>query len=141
MVKVEAVPPGRLIHALKEGKPSLPSMVGYAGVLMMDSLRRGAVGVQPGCSFTEIYKLIWDAFQRGDVAGADGLHTRLLPYISYWMTEIELLIHTEKIILKRRGIIRSEHCRAPGRVLDRRELELIDRFMSEFEMFLLNVGD
>ena len=67
-VKVESTPPGALITALAAQNPSLSSVVGYAGVQLIDAMRRGAVGVQPGSSFVEIYLDIWSAWQ-------DGRHT------------------------------------------------------------------
>ncbi|RXS84885.1 dihydrodipicolinate synthase family protein [Streptomyces sp. TM32] len=131
-VKVEAAPPGRLIAALAAGERPLPSLVGYAGLHLPDALRRGAVGVQPGCSFTELYVECWRRWQHGDEAGAVDLHTRLLPYLSYWMQHVELIVAVEKEISVRRGWFASAHCRAPGHRLDEEELRMIDRFCAEF---------
>ena len=59
-VKVETQPPGRYVSQLVErSQGRLKSLVGYAGVQMPDVLARGAVGIQPGCSFTEIYIELW----------------------------------------------------------------------------------
>jgi 4-hydroxy-tetrahydrodipicolinate synthase len=132
MVKVESVPPGAFIEALRHCQPALPAMVGYAGVMMIDALRRGAVGVQPGCSAIEIYQAIWQLWERGDFEEAEALHRRLLPYIAYWMQEVELIIQVEKTITMQRGIIGDDHCRSPGRVLDTEERLAITRFLSEF---------
>ncbi|MFJ4911599.1 dihydrodipicolinate synthase family protein [Streptomyces sp. NPDC088726] len=131
-VKVESAPPGRLIAALAAGPRPLPSLVGYAGLQLPDALRRGAAGVQPGCSFTELYTGIWELWERGDEAGAVALHTRMLPYLSYWMQNVELIIAVEKEISVRRGWFASAHCRAPGYRLDGEELGMIDRFCAEF---------
>lgn len=134
MVKVESVPPGRLIAALAAtdgpGRP-LPAMVGYAGLQMIDALRRGAVGVQPGCSFTELYVEIWRLWTI-DQDAAVALHTRLAPYLSYWMQGVELIVAVEKEISRRRGWFGSAHCRAPGYRLDAEELTMIDRFCAGF---------
>jgi 4-hydroxy-tetrahydrodipicolinate synthase len=132
MVKVESTPPGRLIADLAAGDPPLPALVGYAGVQLPDALRRGAVGVQPGCSFTEVYLEVWRAWEAGEHERALEVHRRLLPYISYWMQNVELIVQAEKTILARRGIIASERCRAPGWTLDREERGMIDRFLEEF---------
>lgn len=130
-VKVESAPPGRLISALK-----LPSLVGYAGLQLPDALRRGAVGVQPGCSFTEIYQEIWLRWTSGDEPAALALHTALLPCLSYWMQHVELVVAAEKAVSVRRGWFASDHCRAPGWTLDTEELAMVDRFMVEFEEYL-----
>lgn len=132
LVKVESTPPGALIAALRALDPPLPSVVGYAGVQLPDAVRRGAVGVQPGCSFVEIYVEIWKRFESGDQAGALELHRRLLPYISYWMLDPELIVAAEKLISVRRGLFEDAHCRAPAHELDSEEAAMVDRFLAEF---------
>lgn len=131
-VKVESTPPGQLISALGEAAPQLSCVVGYAGVQLVDALRRGAVGVQPGCSFPELYVRVCDLWARGEEDAAAAEHARLLPYISYWMQSVELIIAAEKEISRRRGWIPTGVCRAPARALDAEELRMIDRFFDEF---------
>ncbi|MYW02830.1 dihydrodipicolinate synthase family protein [Streptomyces sp. SID3343] len=140
MVKVESQPPHRLVAALGRGRRPLPAMVGYAGVQLPAALDAGAVGVQPGCSFVEIYQEIWRLHASGDPAAARGLHTRLLPYISTWMQHVELIVAAEKRVSVRRGWFGSDHCRAPGWALDRTELALVDRFVAEFAELLPGVA-
>jgi dihydrodipicolinate synthase/N-acetylneuraminate lyase len=134
LVKVEANPPGALIAAL--AGHGLPALVGYAGVQLPDAYRRGAVGVQPGCSFTEVYLEIWRRLAAGEAAAGYELHRRLLPYLSYWMLEVELIVAVEKLISVRRGWFASPHCRAPARALDAQEVAMVDRFLDEFGEFL-----
>jgi 4-hydroxy-tetrahydrodipicolinate synthase len=136
MVKIESTPPGRMIADLAAAEPPLPALVGYAGVQLPDALRRGAVGVQPGCSFTEVYVALWRAWESGERDQALDLHRRLLPYISYWMQHVELIVQAEKTILTRRGIIAGDRCRAPGWTLDREERTMIDHFLEEFAVLL-----
>ena len=79
-IKVETQPPGPFITALHEASQGhLPALIGYAGLQMPDALERGAAGIQPGCSFTEIYVELYRRFQAGDVAEMKRLHTHLLP--------------------------------------------------------------
>ncbi|MBB1153080.1 dihydrodipicolinate synthase family protein [Amycolatopsis dendrobii] len=136
LVKVESSPPGPLIAELAAGDPPIPAVEGYAGVQLPDAIRRGAVGTQPGCSFTEIYVEIWRRFEDGDDAGGDELHRRLLPYISYWMLDTERIIAAEKLISVRRGLFGSPYCRAPAHRLDAEDIRMIDRFLAEFREFL-----
>lgn len=131
-VKVESAPPGALIAALGRQEPPLTSVVGYAGVQLLDALRRGAVGVQPGCSFAELYLRVWDSWTAGDHEAATSLHARMLPYLSYWMQHVEIIIAAEKLISQRRGLIASAHCRAPAHTLDGEEVRMVDRFMADF---------
>jgi len=135
-IKVETQPPGRYVSQLVEhSQGRLKSLVGYAGVQMPDVLARGAVGIQPGCSFTEIYVDLWRLWT-SDQPAFVLLHNKLLPYITYWMQGIELIIKVEKVILKRRGIIASDYCRGQAYTLDQREQTQIDQFMSEFSEWL-----
>ncbi|GAA3513553.1 dihydrodipicolinate synthase family protein [Actinocatenispora rupis] len=132
MVKVESTPPGPFIADLARQDPVLPAMVGYAGVQLPDALRRGAVGVQPGCSFTELYVDVWELYAAGDEKAAFDLHRQFLPYISYWMLGSELIVAAEKLISQRRGLFRSAYCRAPAHRLDAEEVAMVDRFLAEF---------
>src|SRR6266511_193893 len=131
-IKVETQPPGRYVSQLAErSQGRLKSFVGYAGVQMPDVLARGAVGIQPGCSFTEIYVELSKRWQT-DKVEFKILHNKLLPYINYWMQGVELIIKAEKVILKRRGIIASDYCRSPAYVLDDAEQKQIDYFLNDF---------
>lgn len=138
-VKVESTPPGRLIAALADpagpGRP-LRSLVGYAGLQLVDALRRGASGVQPGCSFPELYLQIWADWHAGRTDRAVALHTTMTPYLAYWMQHVELIVAAEKEISRRRGWFASAHCRAPGHRLDAEELAMVDRFCAEFAEML-----
>jgi dihydrodipicolinate synthase/N-acetylneuraminate lyase len=134
LVKVESQPSGRYVSELEHASAgSLASLVGYAGVHLPDALRRGAVGVMPGCSFVEVYVELMRLWNDGDDAGFSRLHSRLLPYVGYWMQAVELIVQSEKTILRRRGFIANDHCRRPGYTLDDEELRLIDRFLEEFD--------
>lgn len=132
-LKVEAVPAGPMITALAAAKLPVTAIVGYGGVQLIDALRRGAVAVQPGCSFTELYVAIVRQWRAGQTAEAIALHTRLLPYLSYWMQGVNLIVAAEKRISWRRGLIPTDLCRSPRYALDRFEADMIDRFLAEFD--------
>lgn len=129
-VKAEAVPPGRLVAALRAAEPSVPAVVGYAGLQMVDAFERGAVGVQPGCSVTELYQAVWADLVGGRVEEARERHARLVPYLSYWMQGVELVVAAEKLISQRRGLVDTAVCRAPGHRLDDHEVAMVDRFLA-----------
>jgi 4-hydroxy-tetrahydrodipicolinate synthase len=136
-VKVEAQPPGPYVTQLRERSGgSLGTLVGYAGVQMPDALLRGAAGVQPGCSYTEVYVAIYECFQIGDIAGMYALHGALLPYIAYWMQSLELIVAAEKTVLQRRGIIATDYCRHPAYQFDSIENARFDAFLEEFRSYL-----
>lgn len=135
-IKVESSPPSRLISELASGEPAITVGIGYGGLHMVDAMRRGAVCVQPGCSFVEVYLAIWSAWCRGEQDLARRLHTRLLPYISYWMTNVELIVAAEKYISVERGLISTPVCRYPRWDLDKFELASIEQFLGDFRDLL-----
>lgn len=135
-IKVETQPPGRyLTQLIERSQGRLKALVGYAGVQMPDVLARGAAGIQPGCSFTEVYVELWRRWLTAS-ASFQALHEKLLPYISYWMQGVELIVKAEKVILQRRGLIASDYCRSPFYTLDAGELVQIEKFLHEFSEWL-----
>jgi 2-keto-3-deoxy-L-arabinonate dehydratase len=133
-IKVETQPPGKYVSEIITGsQQKLKALVGYAGIQMPDVLNRGAVGIQPGCSFSEIYVDLYGLYKAGKMDAFLRKFNELLPYISYWMQGVELIIKVEKYILFKRGIIESEYCRAPFYRLDQVELEMVDRFLEYFK--------
>lgn len=135
-IKVETQPPGRYVSQLIErSQGRLKALVGYAGVQMPDVLARGAVGIQPGCAFTEIYVELWRLWEIDKHAFLN-FHNKLLPYVNYWMQGVEIIIKVEKVILKNRGIIGSDYCRSPSYSLDELEHVQIESFMAEFVKWL-----
>ncbi len=131
-VKVEVQPPGSFIARLAQVAPRLQTLVGYAGVNMLDALARGASAIQPGSGFVEVYRAIWMHYAEGEEEAARRLYARLLPYLALWMQHPEYIIAVEKEILRRRGIIRSAYCRGARWTLDARDEQVIDRFLREF---------
>jgi dihydrodipicolinate synthase/N-acetylneuraminate lyase len=139
LVKVESIPPGSMISALRTHAPALRTLVGYAGLQLVDAWRRGAVGVQPGCSFTELYVRVWQLLDNGEEAAGERLHRRMLPYLSYWMQGVELIVAVEKLVSLRRGLVDDAYCRSPRHHLDAGEVTMVDRFLDEFGELLPEV--
>jgi len=77
-VKVEAMPPGRTASQFTELEPRLPCLVGFAGLYLPDSLARGAVGLQPGCSSIELYHRLWTLWEGVTSMGST-------TYIAVWL--------------------------------------------------------
>ena len=129
-VKVESSPPGPLISAITEGSGgAVECLVGSGGLQLPDGLRRGAVGVQPASGVADYYPHILEAFDRGDLDGAYALHAELLPLVNLLMQAIEPLNRMEKIVLRRRGIIAHDHCRATSYEPDDLMLAELERFV------------
>lgn len=131
MFKIEANPPIGYMQQLLLARETATVFVGYAGLYMLEALKIGGQGVMPGCSFAEIYQRIYALYQT-DRNAAGLLHQRLFRYISEWMTDCEYIIQVEKTILYQRGIIASDYCRHPGKVLSLRDRLRIAEFLREF---------
>jgi dihydrodipicolinate synthase/N-acetylneuraminate lyase len=129
-VKVESAPPGPLISAITEGSGgAVECLVGYGGLQLVDGLRRGAVGVQPGSGVADYYPHILRAFDEGDLEAAYALHADLLPLVNLLMQAIEPLNRMEKIVLEKRGIIAHDYCRAASYEPDGPMLAELNRFV------------
>jgi 4-hydroxy-tetrahydrodipicolinate synthase len=129
-VKEETMPSGHRITALSErAGSSVRAVFGGAGArYVLDELTRGAVGTMPACETTEVHVAMLAAWAAGDQSRARTLFERTLPLLSM---QAVFRWRLTKAILLRRGLIGSDHVRAPGPALDRfdeRELDiLLDR--------------
>jgi len=129
-VIVESQPPGPMISATTDDSGGMVKcLVGYGGLQILDALSRGAVGVQPASGVADYYPRILRAFEEGDLDGAYALHADLLPLINLLMQAIEPLNRLEKIILRKRGIIASDYCRATSYEPDECKLAEPNRFV------------
>jgi len=117
--KIENRPPGKTISRLleiTEGEAKV--FIGNAGFQLLEGLERGAIGAMPGCSMFDVYLKIYDAWKQGNRAEALHTHTALLAVLNHIRQNVEQIIQFEKLILKRRGVIRSDYCRRPGYASD-----------------------
>ena len=113
--KIECRPPGSYISkflGLTQNKAGV--FIGNAGFQIIECHLRGAIGAMPGCSMWDIYIDIWSACKRGDYAAATRTHTSLLGMLNHIRQDVEQIIHYEKRILHRRGLIATPHCRIPS---------------------------
>jgi 4-hydroxy-tetrahydrodipicolinate synthase len=127
--KIESAPnPLRVQEAVQQAGHLITVFGGSAGTYFVEELRRGAVGTMPWPSTPEIFVRIWDCWQAGDLNGArDVFERELLPLLRVSSTGVRLGHTVNKEILKRRGVIKSAHVRAPSDPLD----ELAERELTE----------
>ncbi|MEU2900875.1 dihydrodipicolinate synthase family protein [Streptomyces sp. NPDC001273] len=135
-VKVEARPPYRFIDALQQAECPVPAFAGTGGLYLVESLRLGACGVQPGSGFVEIYQAILKAWTAGREQEADDLYARLLTYLVGWANSQESMVAIEKRIAHRRGLLDHPDCRAPHQTPHTVEDTAIERFLAEFHPYL-----
>lgn len=112
--KIENRPPGPTISRLmelSEGRARI--FMGNAAFQMIESLGRGCVGLMPGASMTDLYRRAWDALLAGDRPEAVRLHNILLMVLNHIRQDVEMIIHFEKEILGRRGVLSAGGRREP----------------------------
>ena len=131
--KVEVQPPSQYIRdLLVSSSGRVQSLIGYQGLFAPEALAHGAIGIQPGPALTDCYVRLWDSLRASPPNHAP--YRSLLPYISYWMQNLELAIRVEKEILYRRGIIATSRCRQPSYELGEFDHGMIDAALREFDI-------
>lgn len=128
-VKEEAPPSGQRITRLTDlAGDALDAVFGGAGARhLIDELARGARGSMPACEITELHVAMLDRFEAGDETAARDLFERTLPLLSM---QAVFRWRLTKAVLKRRGLIASDHVRAPGPVLDRQDEAELDALLA-----------
>jgi dihydrodipicolinate synthase/N-acetylneuraminate lyase len=127
--KIESAPnPLKVQEAVQQAGHLITVFGGSAGTYFLEELARGGVGTMPWPSTPEVFVKIWDRWQAGDKAGArDTFERELLPILRVSSTGVRMGHTINKEILKRRGVIKSAHVRAPSDPLD----ALAERELSE----------
>ena len=127
--KIECKPAGKYISSLIDMLGDrIRVFAGNAGYQMLETFDRGAVGAMPGCSMFDLYLDIYDKYFAGDRTGAIEAHNFILPILNHIRQNVEEIIYFEKKILKNRGIIATDVCRAPRFATD----EEFERLFNEY---------
>lgn len=118
--KIESAPnPLRVEECVQQAGKLVTVFGGSAGTYFLEELRRGSVGTMPWPSTPEVFVKIWDQWQAGDKAGAlDTFERALQPILRVSSTGLRMGHAINKEILKRRGIFKTAHVRAPSDPLD-----------------------
>jgi dihydrodipicolinate synthase/N-acetylneuraminate lyase len=118
--KIESAPnPLKVQEAVQQAGHLITVFGGSAGTYFIEELRRGGVGTMPWPSTPEVFVKIWNLWQAGDTTGArDTFERELLPLLRVSSTGVRLGHTINKEILKRRGVIKNAHVRAPSDPLD-----------------------
>ena len=72
----------------------------------------------------------------GDREKAVALHNALLPILNHIRQDVDMIIHFEKKILARRGVISTGYCRHPEYVSDEETDALFEMYYKEIEPYL-----
>ena len=117
VIKLEDEPSPPKVGRLLAADPDLRILGGLGAIMLVEELRRGAVGTMTGFGFPELLVEIVRRFRSGDVAGAQATFHRIMPLIRF-ENQPGLNLAIRKHIYRRRGAIASERLRAPGPALD-----------------------
>ena len=135
--KIECKPAGPYISSFLNGAPAgVRVFAGNAGYQMLETFDRGAVGAMPGASMAKLYIDVYRAYMDGDMEKAVELHNALLPILNHIRQNVEEIIHYEKLILYRRGVIASAYCRHPGFASDEERDKLFEMYYKQVEKYL-----
>jgi 4-hydroxy-tetrahydrodipicolinate synthase len=117
VVKLEDEPSPPKIGRLLAARPDLRVLGGLGAIMLLEELRRGAVGTMTGFGFPELLVEIVGRFRAGDEAAARATFHRIMPLIRF-ENQPGLNLAIRKHIYRRRGAIATERLRAPGPALD-----------------------
>lgn len=115
-IKAEPLPAAPFVEALRKASNGKIGMfAGNMGMYMIDLMDRGVTAIMPGCSTIRAYARLYKEYAAGNREKAQRLYETMLPYI----TEInapggENFLKLEKVLLKRRGIIKTDYVRKPA---------------------------
>jgi dihydrodipicolinate synthase/N-acetylneuraminate lyase len=126
--KVESPPQAAKVReAVQQSRGLVTIFGGAAGTYLIEELRRGAVGTMPWPSTPHAFVKVWDHWQDGDVQAAREVHEReIAPLLRLSTTGLRLGHTVHKEVLRRRGVIKSAHVRAPSDPLDELTLRELD---------------
>ena len=135
--KIECKPAGPYITSFLNGAPEgIRVFAGNAGYQMLETFDRGAVGAMPGASMAKLYIAVYRAYMEGNMELAVELHNKLLPILNHIRQNVEEIIHYEKAIMARRGVIANAYCRHPGFAADEEMDKLFDMYYKQVEEYL-----
>jgi 4-hydroxy-tetrahydrodipicolinate synthase len=132
VVKLEEEPTAPKVGRLLTANPRLRVLGGLGGEMLIEELRRGAVGTMTGFGFPETLVAIMRDWRNGDEEAAVARFHQWMPLIRFENQQL-LNLPIRKHIYMRRGAMASDRLRAPGPPLD-------DRTKADLEDLLRRLG-
>ena len=117
VVKLEEEPTGPKVARLLAANSELRVLGGLGAEMLIEELRRGAVGTMTGFGYPETLVGIVRAWRSGDVETATAEFHRWMPLIRF-ENQALLNLPIRKHIYMRRGAIATDKVRTPGPALD-----------------------
>lgn len=132
VVKLEEEPTAPKVARLLAANPDLRVLGGLGGEMLIEELRRGAVGTMTGFGYPEVLVAIMRDWRAGDETAAVERFHRWMPLIRF-ENQALLNLPIRKHIYMRRGAIASDKVRAPGPTLDARTIADLDVLIGRLE--------
>lgn len=132
VVKLEEEPTAPKVGRLLAANPDLRVLGGLGGEMLIEELRRGAVGTMTGFGYPETLVAIMRDWRAGNEAAAVERFHRWMPLIRFENQQL-LNLPIRKRIYMRRGAIASDKLRAPGPVLDGQTITDLDDLIARVE--------
>jgi 4-hydroxy-tetrahydrodipicolinate synthase len=132
VVKLEEEPTAPKVGRLLAVDPSLRVLGGLGGQMLIEELRRGAVGTMTGFGYPEILVAIIRDWRAGNEEAAIERFHRWMPLIRFENQQL-LNLPIRKRIYMKRGAIASDKLRAPGPVLDESTIADLDDLIARLE--------
>jgi 4-hydroxy-tetrahydrodipicolinate synthase len=117
VVKLEEEPTAAKVGRLLAANPDIRVLGGLGGEMLIEELRRGAVGTMTGFGYPETLVAIMRDWRAGDEEAAVERFHRWMPLIRF-ENQALMNLPIRKHIYMRRGAMTSDKVRAPGPVLD-----------------------
>jgi 4-hydroxy-tetrahydrodipicolinate synthase len=117
VVKLEDEPSPPKVGRLLAEAPDVRILGGLGAIMLLEELRRGAVGTMTGFGFPDCLVEIVGRYRRGDETGAREVFHRILPLVRF-ENQVGLNLAIRKHLYRRHGAIAHETVRAPGPTLD-----------------------
>jgi 4-hydroxy-tetrahydrodipicolinate synthase len=131
-VKEEVAPAHHNIARLAEAnEPKLKGIFGGGGAInLIDELRRGGSGNMPAAQYTDVISRIFNLWEAGKEKEARELHMRMMPAMNR-----ERLAggSSAKMVLVKRGVIKSARTRGAGGAIDDYDRAELDTLWPQLE--------
>ena len=132
VVKLEEEPTAPKVGRLLAANPELRVLGGLGGEMLIEELRRGAVGTMTGFGYPETLVAIMRDWRAGNEMAAVERFHRWMPLIRFENQQL-LNLPIRKRIYMKRGSIASDKLRAPGPVLDQQTIADLDDLIARVE--------
>ena len=139
-LKLEDPGIGALIRAIRlESGDHVGVFLGWNGMYLPELQPAGACGVMPGLALADIFVRIWRLGSENEWSRAYSLFTQISPYLQFSLQTFEQLHHSEKHLLRARGILKSAGVRPVTIELDPDACRYLDKLLLELRPVLNEV--